>query len=125
MTDEHHTRCNMPGCPLGIACHPMIDAWILETRGWRQRHGGWVCPSCVIKILGKPAKPDSDIAADPIVETLIAKLRTRSTVGVRKYGTTLAANNLPLKAWLEHHLEELLDAAGYVQRAIAAIDETD
>lgn len=60
--------------------------------------------------------------ADPIVERNVSLLRQRSTVGVQKYGTTLADNKLPLRAWLNHALEESLDQANYLQAAMAEID---
>lgn len=59
---------------------------------------------------------------DPIVERNVSLLRQRSTVGVEKYGTTLADNKLPLRAWLNHALEEALDQANYLQAAMAKID---
>lgn len=61
--------------------------------------------------------------ADPIVESNVSLLRQRSAVGVQKYGTTLADNKLPLRAWLNHALEEALDQANYLQAAMAEIDE--
>lgn len=60
--------------------------------------------------------------ADPIVERNVSLLRERSAVGVQKYGTTLADNKLPLRAWLNHALEEALDQANYLQAAMAEID---
>lgn len=46
----------------------------------------------------------------------------RQALGIAKYGTTVADNPLSLRAWLQHQLEELLDAAVYVKRAIEEID---
>jgi hypothetical protein len=51
---------------------------------------------------------------------LIAK---RQAMGIAKYGYTVADNPLALRAWLQHQLEELLDAAIYVQRAIEELDK--
>lgn len=50
---------------------------------------------------------------------LIAK---RQAFGLAKYGTSVANNPLELRQWLQHQLEELLDAAIYCQRAIEEID---
>lgn len=69
------------------------------------------------------ASPDQ--CADPIVERNVSLLRERSTVGVQKYGTTLADNKLPLRAWLNHALEEALDQANYLQAAMAEIDSAE
>lgn len=50
---------------------------------------------------------------------LIAALQR---IGVAKYGTTVARNPLELRAWLQHALEECLDQAVYLQRAIEEVD---
>lgn len=50
---------------------------------------------------------------------LIAERQMR---GVAKYGVTVAANPLSLRAWLRHALEESLDQAIYLQRAIEELD---
>jgi hypothetical protein len=47
----------------------------------------------------------------------------RQALGLAKYGTTVAENPLSLRQWLQHQLEELLDAAIYVQRAIEELDK--
>lgn len=46
----------------------------------------------------------------------------RQQMGINKYGTTVAENQLSLRCWLVHQYEELLDAAIYCKRAIAEID---
>lgn len=53
---------------------------------------------------------------------VIALIAARQRLGVAKYGTTVADNPLPLRDWLQHQLEELLDAAVYCQRAIDGLD---
>lgn len=47
----------------------------------------------------------------------------RQALGVAKYGTTVAANPLPLRAWLEHAYQEALDAAIYLKRAMDVMDK--
>lgn len=49
----------------------------------------------------------------------------RQAGGVRKYGTTVEANPLTLRDWLQHALEESLDHAIYLQRAIEQIDREE
>lgn len=49
----------------------------------------------------------------------------RQMMGVRKYGTTVSANPLPLRSWLRHALEECLDEAIYLQRAIEELDANE
>lgn len=47
----------------------------------------------------------------------------RQALGIAKYGTTVANNPLELRQWLQHALEETLDKAIYLQRAIEQIDK--
>ena len=51
-----------------------------------------------------------------------ALIAARQAMGKNKYGKTVADNPLSLREWLTHQLEELLDAAVYVQRAIDELD---
>lgn len=60
---------------------------------------------------------------DATVERVRADLQKRSDVGVRKYGTTVAANPLSLRNWLQHAYEEVLDTAVYLRRAMDEMDE--
>jgi len=53
---------------------------------------------------------------------LIAERQQR---GIEKYGTTVQANPLTLRAWLNHALEESLDHAIYLQRAIEELDKRE
>jgi hypothetical protein len=55
---------------------------------------------------------------------VIAMIAKRQGLGISKYGTTVEGNPLPLRDWLQHQLEELLDAAIYCQRAIEEIDKS-
>lgn len=50
---------------------------------------------------------------------LIAERQMR---GIQKYGTTVEANPLTLRDWLQHALEESLDHAIYLKRAIEELD---
>lgn len=53
---------------------------------------------------------------DSIVEQVITKYRKRSQLGIKKYGTTLAENELTQEQWLTHLQEELMDAVVYVEK---------
>lgn len=57
------------------------------------------------------ASPDAN------VERNRQMLLDRSVVGLKKYGVTTERTDLNLSQWLQHLLEELLDAANYVQAA--------
>lgn len=52
---------------------------------------------------------------DPIVDVVCAKLQSRSAVGLKKYGTTLADNAATVKEKLVHIQEELMDGANYIE----------
>jgi hypothetical protein len=43
-------------------------------------------------------------------------IRYRQQMGIRKYGTTVAANTLTEEQWLQHAYEEALDLAIYLKR---------
>lgn len=53
---------------------------------------------------------------------VIFDIMQRQQRGIEKYGTTVEQNPLPLRDWLQHQYEELLDAAVYCRRAIDEID---
>ena len=55
---------------------------------------------------------------DPVVEKVVSRLRERSRVGQRKYGTTLDRPDFSELDWLKYLIEELLDATNYAQRLI-------
>lgn len=61
---------------------------------------------------GKDESPDTNVQRN------IDLLRTRSQVGIEKYGTTTDKSGLTHKQWLQHLLEELLDGANYIQAAL-------
>lgn len=50
-------------------------------------------------------------------------IAARQALGIAKYGTTVARNPLELRQWLVHALEEMLDQAVYMARAIEEIDK--
>ena len=52
---------------------------------------------------------------DPIVLAVIDRIRQRSAVGIAKYGTTLAREDLTTIEWLNHLQEELMDAINYIE----------
>ena len=50
-------------------------------------------------------------------------IAARQRLGIAKYGTTVASNPLSLRQWLMHSLEEKLDDAVYMARAIEELDK--
>lgn len=53
---------------------------------------------------------------------LCTEIAARQARGMAKYGTSVADNPLSLRQWLQHALEEALDQAVYLRRAIAELD---
>jgi hypothetical protein len=49
-------------------------------------------------------------------------IAARQQLGIAKYGQTVADNPIDQRAWLQHALEETLDQAVYLKRAIDEID---
>jgi hypothetical protein len=59
---------------------------------------------------------DKPIHVDPILIKVYSKYQERSNAGIKKYGTTLENNTLPLLDWLNHLQEELMDATLYIEK---------
>ena len=49
---------------------------------------------------------------------VVTDILERQKKGLAKYGMSVADNPLPLREWLEHQYQELLDAAIYCRRAM-------
>lgn len=59
----------------------------------------------------------------PIAAAVAADIMQRAEVGLRKYGVTLAREDLELEDWLQHAYEECLDQAAYLKRSILELRE--
>jgi hypothetical protein len=64
-------------------------------------------------------KPDS------IVEEIIRKFSERAQMGEEKYGVTLDREDLSLIDWLNHALEEHMDAILYLQKIKTILDSQE
>ncbi len=62
---------------------------------------------------------------DPIVDAVCAKFQSRSAVGLKKYGTSLADNNATDSEKLVHLQEELMDAVNYIEWILNANTNDD
>lgn len=60
---------------------------------------------------------------DSIVDAVINQYKTRSEVGIKKYGVTLDRDDLAMIDWLVHLQQELMDATLYIQKLITKIEE--
>lgn len=57
------------------------------------------------------------------IEAIVCQdITSRQQLGTVKYGTTVADNPLPLRDWLQHQYQELLDAAIYCRRAMEELE---
>lgn len=74
------------------------------------------CERCQLRAL-RGAGPAVFPAASDVTMGLIRELRERDARGLAKYGTTLDRADLSFDQWMQHLLEEVLDAAGYIQAA--------
>ena len=64
-----------------------------------------------------PHIPDkSNVEPDPIVATVMKRMSDRSKMGMEKYGCTMMRDDLKAPEWIDHTIEELLDAAVYLER---------
>lgn len=76
--------------------------------------------SLVPGLVEQPEAPDyqdlQPITPDPIVNTVIDKMTQRSVEGIKKYGHTMERTDITLVGWIDHTIEELLDAAIYLER---------
>jgi hypothetical protein len=53
---------------------------------------------------------------DTVVAAIIKKFQERSTVGQKKYGTTLDRTDLKTVDWIQHAQEELMDGILYLEK---------
>ncbi len=53
---------------------------------------------------------------DATIENVIKEFRSRSEVGIAKYGTTLSNSKQDTKDFLQHLKEELMDGVAYIQK---------
>jgi len=69
-----------------------------------------------VRIINDSFKKAIEMKRDRIVESVVEKFRSRSEVGIRKYGTTLDRNDLSLEQWLDHAIEEQMDSILYLTK---------
>lgn len=68
------------------------------------------------KMETEPEQEEKEKVVDQIVLAVIEEFKTRSKVGVKKYGTTLMRTDLSVTDWLQHAKEEAMDFVNYLQR---------
>jgi hypothetical protein len=53
---------------------------------------------------------------DSVVQEVIEKMQSRSSVGIEKYGTTLDRKDLTTEQWIDHAIEEAMDFTLYLTK---------
>lgn len=59
---------------------------------------------------------------DKHVESVIAKYRERSKVGIEKYNTSLERDDLSIQDWLKHAQEEAMDFSLYIEKLMSLLN---
>jgi hypothetical protein len=123
MTDTTSAAVAAPCCPLTVR----IDAWMRGGDASNESAYNLLqdartelaqlrfAASCAIAAKG------GEVSAT--TASLITQLRQRDRAGLAKYGTTLDRTDLTPFEWMQHAVEEMLDAAGYLvalQRTLAS-----
>lgn len=62
------------------------------------------------------------LKADSIVDSIVDEFIDRSRIGKRKYNTDLDRTDLSLSEWLQHAIEEHMDAILYLKKIKSTID---
>lgn len=62
---------------------------------------------------------------DPVIESVVDQLVSRSDVGYEKYGVTLDEDVQDVHKWLQHIQEELLDASNYIEKLKKVLSKHD
>lgn len=57
-----------------------------------------------------------EVKPDSVVESIVNQFRDRSSVGIKKYGTTLDRNDLSKLDWIEHAKQEAMDLILYLEK---------
>lgn len=105
------TNHSSEGAFIGQFCAP---CWTMITNGVENQSNAWF-----MQEIGKLRKAlREEKAVDPIVEAVSAKLKYRSLVGQKKYGTNLTREDIDKVGWLIHAQEEAMDLANYLERLI-------
>jgi len=53
---------------------------------------------------------------DPIVVRVVDRIAERSEAGMKKYGVSMERDDISIVGWIDHTIEELLDASVYLER---------
>lgn len=100
--------------------------WLISGNGTRKRALAYDFEDCELKVregVWTKEAPADERKASGVEARVCEDIAARQAVGIAKYGTTVEANPLPLREWLEHAYQESLDLPIYLKRAMEQIDE--
>ncbi len=60
--------------------------------------------------------------SDPIVESVMERMASRSAQGMATYGVPMTREDVSTIEWLRHAQEEALDLAVYLERVISDLE---
>ena len=63
-------------------------------------------------------RPDPSYRDDPIILSVLQRIKDRSTQGMKTYGVPMTRQDISAAEWLRHAQEEALDLAVYLERCI-------
>lgn len=73
-------------------------------------------------IIYSPQNSRTVLKTDSIVDSIVDQFIDRSRVGKAKYNTDLDRTDLSLSEWLQHAIEEHMDAILYLKKIKSTID---
>ena len=71
------------------------------------------------------ARKKIQVTKDPIVTSLMNQMAERSNAGISKYKNTMATTRMDKIQALENAIEELLDGAVYLKKAVLELKEEE
>ena len=71
------------------------------------------------------ARKKIQVTKDPIVTSLMNQMAERSNAGISKYKNTMATTRMDKIKALENAIEELLDGAVYLKKAVLELKEEE
>jgi hypothetical protein len=100
----------------GYALKKIDLGWNTFTPTSNVHTGASKLGSSAVSIINDSFKKAIEIKRDRIVESVIEKFRSRSEIGIKKYGTTLDRDDLSLNEWINHAQEEAMDLCLYLTK---------
>tara|TARA_R100000656_G_C3934193_1_gene125495 strand:- start:732 stop:989 length:258 start_codon:yes stop_codon:yes gene_type:complete len=71
------------------------------------------------------ARKKIQVTKDPIVTSLMNQMAERSNAGISKYKNTMATTRMDKIKALENAIEELLDGAVYLKKAVVELKQEE